>query len=58
MSTLAPDSGYLVDNRGEEIMAVVKALWDSWAEDAIIDDSDNGRYALPERIRDDVPSLA
>ena len=37
--------------RGEEFMAVVKALWDSWAEDAVIDDRDHGRYALPERIR-------
>ena len=37
--------------RGEEFMAVVKALWDSWAEDAVIDDRKRGRYARPERIR-------
>ena len=37
--------------RGEEFMAVVKALWDSWAEDAVIDDRKRGRYAKPERIR-------
>ena len=37
--------------RGEEFMAVVKALWDSWAEDAVIDDRDGGRYAKPDRIR-------
>jgi FMN-dependent oxidoreductase (nitrilotriacetate monooxygenase family) len=37
--------------RGEEFMAVVKALWDSWAEDAIIDDRAGGRYARPTRIR-------
>jgi len=37
--------------RGEEFMAVVKALWDSWAEDAVIDDRARGRYANPERIR-------
>jgi FMN-dependent oxidoreductase (nitrilotriacetate monooxygenase family) len=37
--------------RGEEFMTVVKALWDSWAEDAIIDDRDAGRYAMPDRIR-------
>ena len=37
--------------RGEEFMAVVKALWDSWAEDAVIDDRKGGRYAKPERIR-------
>ena len=37
--------------RAEEYMAVVMALWDSWAEDAVIDDRANGRYAKPDRIR-------
>ena len=37
--------------RGEEFMTVVKALWDSWADNAIIDDRDAGRYAMPDRIR-------
>ena len=37
--------------RGEEFMAVVKALWDSWAEDAVVDDRASGRYARAERIR-------
>jgi FMN-dependent oxidoreductase (nitrilotriacetate monooxygenase family) len=37
--------------RAEEYMAVVTALWDSWAEDAVIDDRANGRYAKPDRIR-------
>ena len=37
--------------RGEEYMAVVKALWDSWAEDAVIDDRAGGRYAKLGRIR-------
>jgi FMN-dependent oxidoreductase (nitrilotriacetate monooxygenase family) len=37
--------------RGEEFMAVVKALWDSWAADAVIDDRAGGRYAQPKRIR-------
>src|SRR5215207_5883993 len=37
--------------RGEEFMTVVKALWDSWAEDAVIDDRDRGRYAKADRIR-------
>src|ERR1700693_257202 len=37
--------------RGEEFMEVVKALWDSWAEDAVVDDRASGRYARPERIR-------
>src|SRR4051812_44535006 len=31
--------------RGEEFMTVVKALWDSWAADAVIDDRAGGRYA-------------
>jgi FMN-dependent oxidoreductase (nitrilotriacetate monooxygenase family) len=37
--------------RGEEFMAVVKELWDSWAADAVIDDRASGRYARGERIR-------
>jgi FMN-dependent oxidoreductase (nitrilotriacetate monooxygenase family) len=37
--------------RGEEFMRVVKALWDSWAEDAVLDDRASGRYARPDRIR-------
>jgi FMN-dependent oxidoreductase (nitrilotriacetate monooxygenase family) len=37
--------------RAEEYMAVVKALWDSWADDAVIDDRASGRYAHADRIR-------
>src|SRR5260370_2409912 len=37
--------------RGEEFMTVVKALWDSWAADAVVDDRASGHYAKPERIR-------
>jgi FMN-dependent oxidoreductase (nitrilotriacetate monooxygenase family) len=37
--------------RAEEYMSVVMALWDSWAQDAVIDDRANGRYARPDRIR-------
>jgi FMN-dependent oxidoreductase (nitrilotriacetate monooxygenase family) len=37
--------------RGEEFMTVVKALWDSWAEDAVLDDRDRGLYAKKDRIR-------
>jgi len=38
--------------RGEEYMEVVKALWDSWAADAVIDDrSAGGIYANTKRIR-------
>jgi FMN-dependent oxidoreductase (nitrilotriacetate monooxygenase family) len=37
--------------RGEEFMAAVKALWDSWAADAVIDDRAAGVYARSGRIR-------
>jgi FMN-dependent oxidoreductase (nitrilotriacetate monooxygenase family) len=37
--------------RGEEFMTVVKALWDSWAEDAVLDDRASGQYARAESIR-------
>ena len=37
--------------RGEEFMSVVKALWDSWAADAVVDDRSTGQYARPDRIR-------
>ena len=37
--------------QGEEFMTVVKALWDSWAEDAVLDDRAGGQYANPDRIR-------
>jgi FMN-dependent oxidoreductase (nitrilotriacetate monooxygenase family) len=37
--------------RGEEFMTVVKALWDSWAADAVLDDRAGGHYAQGERIR-------
>jgi FMN-dependent oxidoreductase (nitrilotriacetate monooxygenase family) len=37
--------------RAEEFMTVVKALWDSWADDAIVDDRARGLYARADRIR-------
>src|ERR1700731_1654802 len=37
--------------RGEEFMTVVKALWDSWAADAVIDDRAGGLYARAAHIR-------
>lgn len=37
--------------RAEEFMAVVKGLWDSWSDDAIVDDRASGLYARPESIR-------
>ncbi len=36
--------------RAEEYMAVVKALWDSWADDAVLDDRSAGHYAKPGSI--------
>jgi len=37
--------------RGEEFMRVVNALWDSWADDAVVDDRQSGVYAKADRIR-------
>ncbi len=37
--------------RAEEYMAVVKELWNSWADDAIVDDRVSGEYAQAELIR-------
>lgn len=37
--------------RAEEFLKVVKALWDSWAADAVIDDRSSGRYARADHIR-------
>ena len=35
--------------RGEEFMTVVKALWDSWGDDAVLDDRASGRDARGDR---------
>jgi len=37
--------------RAEEYMTVVKGLWDSWADDAVLDDRASGRYADTQRVR-------
>jgi FMN-dependent oxidoreductase (nitrilotriacetate monooxygenase family) len=37
--------------RAEEFMQAVIGLWDSWADDAVLDDRAGGRYAIPQRIR-------
>jgi FMN-dependent oxidoreductase (nitrilotriacetate monooxygenase family) len=37
--------------RGDEFVAVVRALWDSWSDDAVLDDRASGRYACAEAIR-------
>ncbi|MED5579649.1 MAG: LLM class flavin-dependent oxidoreductase [Nitrospinota bacterium] len=36
--------------RAEEFMTVVKGLWDSWSDDAVIDDRESGLYADYEKI--------
>lgn len=38
-------------DKGDEFVEVCKKLWDSWADDAIVDDRAAGRYARPDRIR-------
>jgi FMN-dependent oxidoreductase (nitrilotriacetate monooxygenase family) len=38
-------------DRAEEYMRVVTALWDSWSDDAVLDDRATGRYARPGSIR-------
>jgi FMN-dependent oxidoreductase (nitrilotriacetate monooxygenase family) len=37
--------------RAEEYMTVVNGLWDSWADDAVLDDRASGRYADPRLVR-------
>lgn len=37
--------------RGEEFVAICKALWDSWGDDAVLDDRAGGHYARKDRIR-------
>lgn len=46
--------GYSHDERYErahEFVEVVTALWDSWADDAVIDDPTSGRYVDMSRVR-------
>ncbi|WP_018680987.1 LLM class flavin-dependent oxidoreductase [Actinokineospora enzanensis] len=38
--------------RADEYLRVVTALWDSWADDAVVVDRASGRYADPDRVRD------
>lgn len=37
--------------RAEEFMAVVKALWDSWGDGAVLDNRETGQYADTGKIR-------
>jgi FMN-dependent oxidoreductase (nitrilotriacetate monooxygenase family) len=37
--------------RADEFLKVVKGLWDSWADDAVLDDRTSGRYADRKRVR-------
>ncbi|MEZ5908521.1 MAG: LLM class flavin-dependent oxidoreductase [Hyphomicrobiaceae bacterium] len=45
---LAHDDRYVL---GDEFVEVVKKLWDSWSDDAIIDDREAGIYFRKERVR-------
>ena len=36
--------------RGEEFVTICKALWDSWSDDAVLDDRKAGQYARKDRI--------
>jgi len=47
-ATLDHDVRY---ERAEECVDVVRALWDSWADDAFLADQNSGRYCDPERVR-------
>ena len=38
-------------DKGEEFVRVVKALWDSWSDDAVIDDRERGVFHRKERVR-------
>ena len=38
--------------RADEFMAVTKSLWDSWSDDAIIDDRANGKYLKQNSVRE------
>jgi len=37
--------------RGEEFMSVIKALWDSWSADALVDNRETGEYVREGSIR-------
>jgi len=37
--------------RADEFMKVAKGLWDSWSDNAIVDDRESGQYLFDDRIR-------
>jgi FMN-dependent oxidoreductase (nitrilotriacetate monooxygenase family) len=37
--------------RAEDFLQVVKGLWNSWADDAVVDDRNSGQYGRIDRIR-------
>ncbi len=39
-------------DKGEEFMRVVTALWNSWSDDAVIDDRKAGTFLRKERVRE------
>lgn len=38
-------------DRADETMEIVKGLWDTWGEGALIQDKDNGLFADPDKVR-------
>jgi FMN-dependent oxidoreductase (nitrilotriacetate monooxygenase family) len=48
---LGPSSHADRYERAEEFMRVVTGLWDSWSDDAVLDDRASGQYARPDGIR-------
>jgi N-acetyl-S-(2-succino)cysteine monooxygenase len=59
VTSFAGDENFSVDlpphderyARAYEYLDVVTSLWDSWRDDAIVNDKDNGVWAIPDRIR-------
>ncbi len=39
-------------DKGEEFVRVVKALWNSWGDDAVVDDRAGGVYIRKDRVRE------
>ena len=37
--------------RSEEFVTICKRLWDSWSDDAVLDDRASGRYVRKDRVR-------
>ncbi len=49
-STARPSHAARYD-KGDEFVEIAKQLWDSWSDDAVVDDRASGTYARMDRIR-------